>query len=250
MSDKKILVMIPTYNEHENVEKMCHDISMTGIPADMLFVDDNSLDGTGAILDEIAKKSPRIRVIHRPGKLGIGSAHLDGIAWAYSLGYTHLVTMDCDFTHSPENIKDLLDYSDEYDVVVGSRHIHKDSLNGWNPWRKCITRTGHLLTTILLQMPYDATGAFRLYRLDRIPPELFERVTSRGYSFFFESLIILNLNQFRIREIPIALPPRTYGHSKLQFRDMAHWLVFMLGMAWTIQFNRKKLLGTPARTTS
>jgi len=242
MSDKKILVMIPTYNEHENVKKMCHDISMTGIQADVLFVDDNSPDGTGAILDDLAKSVPRIRVIHRSGKLGIGSAHLDGIAWVYSHGYTHLVTMDCDFTHSPENIKDLLNYADEYDVVVGSRHILEDSLIGWNPWRKCITRTGHLLTTILLQMPYDATGAFRLYRLDRIPKEVFGLVTSKGYSFFFESLTILNLNKYRIKEIPIALPPRTYGHSKLMFRDMIHALIFMLTIFWNIQFNKQKFL--------
>ena len=248
MNDKKILVMIPTYNESENVKKMCHDISMTGIPVDVLFIDDNSPDGTGAILDELAKSIPRVKVNHRQGKLGIGSAHLDGIAWVYSQGYSHLVTMDCDFTHSPENIKDLLTWADEYDVVVGSRHILEDSLNGWNLWRKCITRTGHLLTTVLLKMPYDATGAFRLYRLDRIPPEIFKRATSRGYSFFIESLTILNLNGFRIKEIPIALPPRTYGHSKLRFRDMIQWLIFMLVMAWNIRFNRDKYLVFPART--
>lgn len=242
MNDRKIIVMIPTYNERENVPKMCHDIAMTGIPADVLFVDDNSPDETGAVLDGLAEKSPRIRVIHRPGKLGIGSAHLDGIDWVYAHGYTHLVTMDCDFTHSPENIADLLKFSDEFDVVVGSRHILENSLSGWNLWRKCITRTGHLLTTILLRMPYDATGAFRLYRLDRIPKETFSLVTSRGYSFFFESLTILNLNGFRIREIPIALPPRTYGHSKLRFRDMVHALVFMITIFWNIQFNRQKFL--------
>jgi dolichol-phosphate mannosyltransferase len=247
MSDKKILVMIPTYNERENVRKMCHDISLTGLSADVLFVDDHSPDGTGDVLDELAKRTSRIQVIHRPGKLGIGSAHLDGIRWAYAHGYTHLVTMDCDFTHSPDNIPDLLKFSEEYDVVVGSRHILENSLSGWNMWRKCITRTGHLLTTILLGMPYDATGAFRLYRLDRIPGEVFGLVTSRGYSFFIESLTLLNLNQYRIREIPIALPPRTYGHSKLRFRDMVQWLVFMLSMAWNIQFNSRKYLVVSAR---
>ncbi len=242
MSDKKILVMIPTYNERENVRKMCHDISLTGLSADVVFVDDHSPDGTGDVLDELAKITPRIRVIHRPGKLGIGSAHLDGIRWACAHGYTHLVTMDCDFTHSPDNIPDLLKFSEDYDVVVGSRHMLENSLNGWNLWRKCITRTGHLLTTVLLRMPYDATGAFRLYRIDRIPQEVFGLVTSRGYSFFFESLTILNLNKYRIREIPIALPPRTYGHSKLRFRDMVHALAFMVTIFWNIQFNRQKFL--------
>jgi len=240
MGDNKILIMIPTYNERENVEKMYREIRRTGIDADILFVDDNSPDGTGAVLDGLAKDDPRLLVIHRPGKQGIGSAHLDGIGWVYARGYTHLVTMDCDFTHSPENIKDFLACADEYDVVVGSRHMRTDSLTGWNIWRKCITKTGHLLTTVLLKMPYDSTGAFRLYRLDRIPPELFGKVKSRGYSFFIESLTVLNINKFRIKEIPIALPPRTYGHSKLQFRDMVQWGWFMLGMAWNIRFNRKK----------
>jgi dolichol-phosphate mannosyltransferase len=242
MGNRKILVMVPTYNERENVQKMCQDLSTVDIPADILFIDDNSPDGTGDVLDGLVKKNPRVLVIHRPGKLGIGSAHKDGIAWGYFQGYTHLVTMDCDFTHSPENIPDLLQYADEYDVVVGSRHMREDSLSGWNLWRKCITRTGHVLTTVLLKMPYDATGAFRLYRLDHIPPELFRSVSSNGYSFFIESLAILNLNRFRIKEIPIALPPRTYGHSKLRFSDMIQWLVFMLGMAWNIQFDRKKFL--------
>jgi dolichol-phosphate mannosyltransferase len=244
MSDKKILVMLPTYNERENVQNMCRELVRIDIPADILFVDDNSPDGTGDILDDLAKKNPRVLVLHRAGKLGIGSAHKDGIAWVYSHGYTHLVTMDCDFTHSPEDIPAFLKWADDYDVVVGSRHMREDSLSGWNLWRKCITRMGHLLTTVLLKMPYDATGAFRLYRLDRIPPEVIRSVSSNGYSFFFESLTILNLNRFRIKEIPIALPPRTYGHSKLQFRDMIQWLTFMLGMAWNIQFHRKKYLVT------
>jgi dolichol-phosphate mannosyltransferase len=242
MGTKKTLVMIPTYNERENVEKMARDIVATGIDTDILFIDDNSPDGTGDLLDGLATTIPRLMVLHRPGKQGIGSAHKDGIAWVYEHGYTHLVTMDCDFTHSPENIKDLLAFSEEYDVVVGSRHMRENSLEGWNMWRKCITRTGHLLTTVLLNMPYDATGAFRLYRLDRIPKGIFALVESRGYSFFFESLTIINLNRFRINEVPIALPPRTYGHSKLQLRDMVHALVFMVTIFLNIRFNNKKLL--------
>jgi dolichol-phosphate mannosyltransferase len=242
MTDKKILVMIPTYNERDNVPKMCRELYGIGLSADVLFIDDNSPDGTGQLLDELSEKIPRIKVIHRSGKLGIGSAHLDGIQWAYSQGYSHLITMDCDFTHSPDNIPDLLRFSDDFDVVVGSRYMLKNSLSGWNFWRKCITRIGHLLTTRLLNIPYDATGAFRLYRIDRVPKELFGLVSSRGYSFFFETLTILNLNGYRIKEIPIALPARTYGHSKLRFEDMVHALVFMITIFWNIQFNRKKYM--------
>jgi dolichol-phosphate mannosyltransferase len=242
MSDKKILVMIPTYNERENVKKMCHDLSMTGIAADVLFVDDNSPDGTGTVLDDITLNVSHVLVVHRPGKLGIGSAHSDGIQWAYSHGYSHLITMDCDFTHSPDNIPDLIEFAEEYDVVVGSRHILENSLSGWNLWRKFLTQMGHLLTKILLRMPYDATGAFRLYRIDQIPVEVFGLVSSKGYSFFFESLAILNLNKYKIKEIPIALPPRTYGHSKLRFSDMVQCLLFMLAMFLNIQFNKQKFL--------
>lgn len=242
MSDRKILVMLPTYNECDNVRKMCQALARIDVPMEILFIDDNSPDGTGAVLDEIAQTIPRVMVHHRPGKLGIGSAHKDGIAWVYSRGYTHLVTMDCDFTHSPEDIPALLKFADDYDVVVGSRHMREDSLSGWSLWRKCMTRTGHLLTTALLKMPYDATGAFRLYRLDHIPPEVFRNAESNGYSFFIESLAILNLNGYPIKEVPIALPPRTLGHSKLRFSDMVQWLTFMLGMAWSIRFNRKKYL--------
>ena len=242
MSDNKILVMIPTYNERENVQNMCHDLTRLNIPINILFIDDNSPDETGEVLDELGKTIPRVLVHHRLGKLGIGSAHKDGIEWAYSHGYTHLVTMDCDFTHSPDNIPDLLKFKDDYDIVLGSRHMREDSLSGWNLWRKCMTRIGHLLTTLLLKMPYDATGAFRLYRLDHIPPKLFRDVESNGYSFFIESLAILNLNGFRIKEIPIALPPRTYGHSKLQFGDMVQWGLFMLCMAWNIRISRKKYI--------
>lgn len=246
MGDKKILIMLPTYNEQENVQKMCQELSNADLHADILFIDDKSPDGTGEVLDEIEKKVSRVMVMHRSGKLGIGSAHKDGIAWAYDHGYSHLVTMDCDFTHSPLNIPDLLRYADEYDVVVGSRHMREDSLSGWKMWRKCVTKTGHVLTTSLLKMPYDATGAFRLYRLDRIPRELFGSISSNGYSFFIESLAVLNLNRFRIKEIPIALPPRTVGHSKLQGGDMLQWLVFMLGMAWNIRFHQRKYLVSPA----
>ncbi len=238
----KILVMLPTYNEKDNVKKMCSRIFDTGISLDILFVDDNSPDGTGQILDEISKERPGIFIMHRPGKLGIGTAHQDGIRWAYSHGYTHLVTMDSDFTHSPENIPDLLKYADDYEVVVGSRFLLKNSLDGWNLWRKFMTHTGHLLTRTLLKVPYDATGAMRLYRIDKIPMALFGNVRSKGYSFFFESLCILNLNRHPIREIPIVLPPRTYGTSKLAFRDMVQCLLFMIELSFYIRFKTGTLL--------
>jgi dolichol-phosphate mannosyltransferase len=240
MNNNNILVMLPTYNERENVEMMCQKIAALDIPIDILFIDDSSPDGTGTILKLLAEKNSQISVIERSGKLGIGSAHLDGILWAYSHMYSRLITMDCDFTHSPDNIRELLESSEDFDIVVGSRHILENSLNGWNLGRKVLTIFGHFLTTNLLKMPYDATGAFRLYRIDRISPAFFNLVSSRGYSFFCESLAILNLNNFRIREIPIALPPRTCGHSKMKVHDMIMWLIVMMQISWNIRFKKQK----------
>jgi len=222
--DSGLLIFIPCYNERGNVKKIHDEIRKLEIKPDILFVDDNSPDGTGEILDELADKDPKMHVLHRPGKLGIGSAHQTGIKWAYKKGYKKLITMDCDFTHPPEYIPKLIESLDGFDIVSTSRYMKKGSLRGWNIMRKTLTRLGHITTRILLKMPYDATGAFRLYNLEKMPEQVFDLVNSKGYSFFFESLYILNLNNFKIKEIPIHLPPRTYGSSKMEFKDIAQSL--------------------------
>ena len=218
--NKRALVFIPTYNEKDNVEWLLNAIKALNLPLDILFVDDNSPDGTGKILDELAKSNPEMRISHQPGKAGIGNAHKVGIAWAYAQGYEKLITMDADLTHSPHDIPRLLEHSDDFSVVLGSRYLQENSLDGWNPIRKILTRVGNILTTHMLGIKQDATGAFRVYRLDTIPPALFQSVRSNSYSFFFESLHLLHTNTFSIKEIPIALPPRTYGSSKMQLKDI------------------------------
>lgn len=219
MNRGRLLIFIPTYNEAENVEALFRQIRKANSEAAILFLDDNSPDGTGRIVDRIAAENSGVHVIHRSGKQGIGSAHSVGIRWAYEHGYETLVTMDCDFTHAPERIADFLAHAGDYDIVVGSRYLREGSLRTWNLFRRTLTRVGHYLTTRLLRMPYDATGAFRLYRLDRIPAGVFDLIYSSSYSFFFESLYICWLNGVRIHEIPIDLPARTYGHSKMAWRD-------------------------------
>lgn len=213
------LVMIPTYNERENVERMCQDILALRIDLDILFVDDSSPDGTGEVLDKIAMSHANVRVVHRPGKLGIGSAHYAGIKWAYDQGYKVLITMDCDYTHPPEYIPQFLSLSETHDVVIGSRYMMDASLSEWNLLRKGLTLFGHFLTQHLLGMEYDATGAYRAYRLDCITRQTFDLVHSSGYSFFFESLYIITRNRHGVAEIPIVLPARTYGHSKMSYRE-------------------------------
>lgn len=236
MSDRTVLVFIPTYNESDNVKTIYGQLKALGIDMDILFLDDNSPDGTGEILDELAANDPRVSVIHRSGKLGIGSAHQDGIRWAYEHGYATLITMDCDFSHSPQYIHNFLKLSHQADIVVGSRYMEEGSLVDWNLYRKFLTYVGHFLTDVLLRMPYDATGAFRLYNLRQIPRGVFALVRSPGYSFFFESLYILFLNKFSVKEFPIKLPTRTYGHSKMTLRGAIHsfWHLWRICLrTWT-----------------
>jgi dolichol-phosphate mannosyltransferase len=219
MNNAKTLIFIPTYNEAHNVENMCREIMALGLDADLLFCDDNSPDGTGAIIERLAIEFPRLRAMHREGKLGIGSAHQDGIRYAYEQGYETLLTMDCDFTHQPADVRRVLEASRGQPVTVASRYMRRNSLPNWNLLRRSLTHLGHFLTVNLLHLPQDATGALRAYRLDQIPREIFDLVRSGGYSFFFESLFVLHRNGFAIHEVPIALPARTYGHSKMTIKE-------------------------------
>jgi dolichol-phosphate mannosyltransferase len=237
-----VLVFIPCYNEKDNVRKIHKEIRELNIRPDILFVDDNSPDGTGEILDQMSQKDRNLFVMHRSGKLGIGSAHQAGIEWAYTRGYGRLITMDCDFTHPPEYIPKLIESLNGYDIVSTSRYMRKGSLKGWNIIRKTLTHLGHLMTKFLLKMPYDATGAFRLYDLERIPKDIFSLVASKGYSFFFESLYVLNLNGFKIKEIPIHLPPRTYGSSKMETKDIIQSLKQLYSTYTNTVSNRDKYL--------
>ena len=231
MKALKTLVVVPTYNELDNAPRMVEAIRALHLDADVLFIDDGSPDGTGALLERMRAGYPRLSVLHRSGKNGIGSAHMDGIAYAYANGYQRLVTLDCDFSHSPEDIPHFLRESTSADVVVGSRWTAVNSLPGWNAYRRMMTGIGHFLTRAVLGLPYDATGAFRAYRLDSIPENTFSLVQSKSYSFFFESLFILHKNAFRICEIPIVLPARTYGHSKMTLRAASQSVRIMLGIA-------------------
>jgi dolichol-phosphate mannosyltransferase len=217
---KKLLIFIPTYNERDNVRPMCEAILAHKLDADLLFLDDNSPDGTGQVLDELAAQYPRLRVIHRAGKAGIGSAHQEGIALAYREGYDQLLTLDCDFTHDPSLIPEFLKRGEMSAVVVGSRFLKENSLSDWNWLRKGLTNTGHFLMEALLGVSQDATGAYRLYDLKVIPHELFGLVKSKGYAFFFESMFILHTNGFSIAEIPMNLGARAAGASKMTMTEV------------------------------
>jgi dolichol-phosphate mannosyltransferase len=237
VSKNKTVIFIPTYNERDHAQEMCQQLLDLGLKADLLFLDDNSPDGTGDVLDDLARKHGELFVIHRSGKLGVGSAHLDGIAWAYDRGYEQLITLDCDFTHSPADVLKLLSYAPQYDVVVGSRFLAQGSLPDWKWTRRVLTHCGHFLTRHLLGISQDATGALRIYNLSRIPRSLFTLVKSQGYSFFFESMFLLLRNGCSVHEVDIVLPARTYGQSKMALNDimlsMKRMLTLFLGSLTT-----------------
>ena len=243
----QLLIFVPTYNERHNVERLCAELRALRLGADILFMDDGSPDGTGQVLDRLAAQFPDVHVVHRAAKLGIGTAHRTGIRYAYEHGYELLVTMDADFSHNPTDIPRLLDaHDDETDLVVGSRYLRAGSLPGWSPHRRFLTALGHRMTDGLLGIPYDASGALRLYDLRRIPRALFDLSVAPAYAFFYETLFILHLHGCRVREIPIVLPARVYGSSKLTVREALRSARFLLHLWFTeLVWPERYRLGRP-----
>ncbi len=237
----QVLIGIPTLNEAKNVPLMVKRLLKIPLAADILFIDDQSTDGTGDLLDSLAREHPSIRVIHRGPCMGIGSAHRDILRYAYDKGYESLVTMDCDFSHQPEDISRLFSTKLTTPIVVGSRFLDEKSLEDWNIKRKLLTHLGHFLTHRLLGLPMDATGAFRLYRIRMIPQNLWDQVTSSGYSFFFESLAVLHRAGVACDEVSIHLPKRVYGESKLNMRQAFRSLL----MLFEISLRRDSVTAMP-----
>jgi len=213
------------------------------LPADYLFLDDNSPDGTGPILDALAAAYPHLRIVHRERRLGIGTAHQAAIAYAYAHGYGSLITLDCDFTQPPEYIPLLLAASPDVALITGSRSTAQGGLKDWPLHRILLTRFAHLMTRCLLGLPFDATNSFRLYRLPLIPAHLFLLVKSTGYSFFFESLFTLYRNGVSVQEIPIVLENRSTGTSKMKASDLFTALHTLLRLSW----RRLSGMGAPRR---
>ena len=239
---KKILVLIPTYNEYDNISILLKRIFSQKIPnLQILFVDDNSSDGTRELIEKYIKEK-KVFLLKRESKLGIGSAHLEGMNWAYHQGYTRVITMDCDLTHSPKYFSSLIKASKNYDLVIASRHLAKDSMKGWSFFRKAANYTSHLLIKVLFSINYDAANSYRIYRLDNIPKGIFKLIRSSRYSFFFESLIIMKMNNCKIGEIPITLKKRVKGRSKMGWYDIVERLKMMGVLYLRVTFNKGSLI--------
>lgn len=210
----KTIVVIPTYDERENVARMASAVLSQDPALELLFVDDNSPDGTGAEIDSLAKDEPRIHCLHRERKEGLGRAYVAGFRKAIELGADRIVQMDCDFSHDPADIPRLL--SEDADLVIGSRYVAGGGTPGWPFRRRLISRLGGAFIRCVTGMPLrDPTGGFKCWRVATLKAIRFETVESAGYSFQLEMNHRTWKGGFAIREAPIIFSARAAGYSKI-----------------------------------
>lgn len=219
---KQITVVLPTFNEAENLENLICALFSLPLPnLKVLVVDDNSPDGTGRLADELHNRYPHtVSVRHRKGKLGLGTAYLEGFQQALSEGAEAVGQMDCDFSHPPEKVVELLEALEDCDVALGSRYVPGGGLDErWPLWRKALSNWGNFYARTILNLPVcDATGGFRVWRRDVLACMPLERVRSNGYAFQVEMTYLASRLGFRFTEIPIYFADRRWGKSKMSFR--------------------------------
>jgi dolichol-phosphate mannosyltransferase len=228
----RVLVVIPTYNEAENVRIIVERVRAAVPQVDILVADDNSPDGTGAIADELAAHDEHVHVLHRPGKQGLGAAYVAGFGWAREHGYEAVVEMDADGSHAPEQLHRLLDALREADLVIGSRYVPGGTVVNWPKSRLAISRTGSLYTRICLGVPYrDTTAGYRAYRMPVLDKIELDTVTSQGYCFQIDMLWRTHKYGFRVVEVPITFADRERGSSKMSSKIVreALWRVGLWG---------------------
>ena len=221
------LLIIPTLNERKNITILFKKIRKIDLKIDILFVDDNSTDGTREEILYLKKRNKSIYYIFRPRKLGIGSAHKDGLKFAYKKKYKIILTMDADGTHNPKYIKNLIKYSTKYYIISTNRFKKKDSLIEWPMHRRFLTKIRFYLINILLNINYDSSGAYRCYNAEKIKLNDILGAKNDSYSFFWESLYLLNKKKYSIKEIPIYLPYRKVGSSKMTMGDIIGSLFYL-----------------------
>ena len=212
----RIVVLIPTYNERENLSLIVSRLRGAVPEADVLVLDDSSPDGTGALADQLAVDDAQVHVLHRKSKEGLGAAYLAGFAWALDKGYDVLVEMDADGSHQPEQLRSLLVALADADVVLGSRWVSGGSVVNWPLRRKALSLGGNVYTRVLLGMPIaDATGGYRAYRASALRVLDLHDVASAGYCFQVDLVWRAVRRGMTVVEVPITFVERTIGHSKM-----------------------------------
>ena len=232
----KTTLVIPTYNEAENLPKLVQALFSLSMPGlGLLIIDDNSSDGTGMLADQLAKKHPgRIDVLHRPGKMGLGTAYVTGFQMAVKAGADAVGQMDADFSHPPAKLVELAAALEGCDVAVGSRYIPGGGVDkDWPIWRKLLSAFGNWYARTILGMKlHDVTGGFRLYKKQLIQQLPFERIRSSGYVFQVEMAYLITLLGFKFKEVPIYFAERQLGKSKMSFRIQVEAALRVWQLLW------------------
>ncbi len=229
---ERALVIVPTYNERDNVARLVEQVLAQDERIDMLIVDDGSPDGTGAIANEVAEQNSRVHVLHRPHKMGLGTAYLTGFKWALERHYEFVFEMDADFSHDPAHLPQFFDAATNADLVLGSRYREgRVTVVNWPMARLFLSYMANIYARAVTGLPlYDGTGGFKCFRRKVLEAIDLNAVKSNGYAFQIEMSFRAWHKGFRLVEIPIVFVDRTEGHSKMSNKIIreAVWMVWRL----------------------
>jgi len=232
----RTLIVVPTYNERENLPALAQRLLGLPTPVDFLVVDDNSPDGTGKIADDLAATHPSIHVLHRNEKNGLGRAYIAGFKWALERGYDFVFEMDGDFSHNPDDIPMFLKAAKEADLVLGSRYLNGIRIINWPLSRLMLSKSAAKYVQVITGMPFtDPTGGFKCFRRRALEAIELDAVRSNGYSFQIEMTHKLWRQGMKIVEVPIIFTDRFQGHSKMS----GHIVREALWMVWRLWLQNK-----------
>ncbi len=244
----RLLIALATYNERDNIAPLVADILRWAPGSDILITDDDSPDGTGAVADTLAAAHDCVRVVHRPGKLGLGTAYLGAIHYALDHGYDLLATMDADSSHVPCHLPALIAGMDRHDVMIGSRYVPGGGVVNWPLSRRCLSRMTNWLVRFQLRLPArDTSSGYRCYRVELLRRVNLDAFLSRGYSFLQEMLQRCVGAGARVGETPIVFIDRRAGHSKAGLGEMARSLFVLLRLCWRALWNRSPAMRADTR---
>ena len=232
MASDRALVIVPTYNERENIERLVATVLAQDASLDILVVDDGSPDGTGEIVDRIAEQNPRVHAVHRAKKMGLGTAYLTGFRWALERDYAYIFEMDADFSHDPAHLPQFLNAIQDCDLVLGSRYRNgRVTVVNWPMTRLLLSYFANIYARVVTGLELgDATGGFKCFRRSVLEAIPLDEVRSNGYAFQIEMSFRAVRKNFRITEIPIVFVDRTDGESKMSKHIVreAIWMVWRL----------------------
>ncbi len=232
----KTLIIIPTYNEAENISRLLDAVHSHLPDAEILVVDDNSPDGTAGVVEGRMKEDPRLSIMKRAGKLGLGSAYIAGFRHALERGYDIVFEMDADFSHNPAYLPKFMEAIKEADLVLGSRYVEGGGVENWPLLRRLVSVGGSLYSRFILGVPYyDLTGGFKCFRRTTLEAIDLDGVHSEGYSFQIELTYRVHKKGLRIKEIPILFADRLGGKSKMSWKIFLEAIFRVWQMRWTVR---------------